>query len=49
MKKIGGHRMSVEMAVENRKIDSFDRQGCGNLVIGTHQQSQLTPALRAKG
>ena len=32
MKKIGGHRTSVEMAVENRKIVPFDRRGCGSLV-----------------
>ena len=32
MKKIGGHRTSVEMAVENRKIVSFDRRGRGSLV-----------------
>ena len=30
--KIGGHRTSVEMAVENRKIVPFDRRGCGSLV-----------------
>ena len=34
MKKIGGHRTSVEMAVENRKIVPFDRRGCGSLVSG---------------
>ena len=40
MKKIGGHRTSVEMAVENRKIVPFDRRGCGSLVTATSEPTE---------
>ena len=46
MKKIGGHRTSVEMAVENRKIVPFDWRGCGSLVTG-QRESVLSEDWRA--
>ena len=56
MKKIGGHRTSLEMAVENRKIVPFDQRGCGSLVTDslltvtvTHQLQLQDPQPRAVG